>query len=857
MQEKRVSNRQHRYKYIFGFLTPVCMLLLIYALSDIMPFGNQSVMTGDCTIQYSAFLAYMRELLSGNVSAQYTFSKVLGGDMASFLSYYTLSPFNVILLLFPNAHIQEAVLALILLKTGAAGCTMLLYLDHKRDMGWKTLLFSTAYALMGYNLVYQHNIMWLDGLVFLPLIIWGVEKTLHERKVFGKQNLLYLLSLSMLLLTNYYIGYMLCIFAVLYGAYYVLGDEDAKTFSGKEKWKAAIAFAVNSVLAGGLAAISLLPTALSLHGGKAAFSLRELLDFTILYRPLEIWKELFAGNYAFKGGLNTLPNIYCGVFALILAAAYFTSKKILMREKIGSILLMAFLYLSFLLSAFDRIWHGTTVPAGAPHRYSFVFSFFLLLVAYKGFCRIGESESREKRSAVLVYAAFLVLYVIAHKKVDGYLLFNIGLSIIFVAGLFGNRVLGMNRQVVVWLFPLGILFELLISGYTVFHLTSYTDVTEFSSETTKSQKYIDFIKDRDQSWYRMEQSGTNVTMNDAMLFQYNGLWSYSSCEKENTKRLAGKFGLNDRTWWIIYHNEVPAAAESLLGLKYVITTQPLADGKDYEAVYQETETGVSIYENPYTLPAGMLVGKKTAETNMDTWDVLAMENDLWKRMTGRDEDIYLYAEREETRCEAHLIEYQLVVENELPIYTCFRNYGTIREMTVLVNGEQVRQVTPEMQTYCLGTYQKGDVLTIRIYNQESDEDMSWYDLYFYYERLEYLREYSALLQSQEMQMTEYTQGSLSGIVNNETETEQMLLLTIPADKGWTVLVDGAAQPIESIAGGFIGVTIPPGQHMVNCSFVTLGLWQGAAISLAAVCILLLGNQAVFPWHKDNAREVSS
>lgn len=59
----------------------------------------------------------------------------------------------------------------------------------------------------------------------------------------------------------------------------------------------------------------------------------------------------------------------------------------------------------------------------------------------------------------------------------------------------------------------------------------------------------------------------------------------------------------------------------------------------------------------------------------------------------------------------------------------------------------------------------------------------------------------------------------------------MLFLTIPADKGWTVLVDDAAQPIESIAGGFIGVTIPPGTAY--------------------------GNQAVFLRHKDNAREVNS
>lgn len=165
-------------------------------------------------------------------------------------------------------------------------------------------------------------------------------------------------------------------------------------------------------------------------------------------------------------------------------------------------------------------------------------------------------------------------------------------------------------------------------------------------------------------------TGWNTTMNDAMFFQYNGLWSYSSCEKENTKRLAGKLGLNDMTWWITYHNEMHAASESLLGLKYIITSQPLAAGKDYTVLQKFQEEQVNVYKNPYALPLGFLVHEETSETNMDSWDVLAMENDLWKRMTGESEDIYLYAEREEIKCEEHLIEYRLVIENEFPIYTC-------------------------------------------------------------------------------------------------------------------------------------------------------------------------------------------
>lgn len=859
MQLKAHKPKSSYYMTALGFLLPILFLLLIYAMAGIMPFGGNSIMVGDCNIQYSAFLAYFREILAGNVSAAYTFSKVLGGDLASLLSYYLLSPFHIILPLFSNAQIQEAVLTIILLKTGTSGLCMQLYLTHKKRTGWQTLLFSTAYALMGYNMVYQHNIMWLDGLVFLPLIIWGLEKLLQGRKLFGRQNFLYLISLSLLLLTNYYIGYMLCIFAVLYVLYYLFGDADTKHFHLRDKVKALAAFALHSGLAGGLAAVSLLPTAISLHGGKAEFELKNLLDFTILYSPLTVWKELFAGGFALNGSLNDLPKIYCGVFVLVFTAVFMLSKNVALREKIGSLMLLAVLYCSFLFGAFDRIWHGTTVPAGAPHRYSFVFSFFLILVGYKGFCQFSAYDPhpakrrKELRPALLLYAAFLLLYLLAYRNLDQYLLCNIMLSIIFVLYTCGidwrpeKGLLQKKHQpgnILLFLLPLSVAAELLLTGHTAVGILSYSDRHAFRQETEQAQTYVDWVKQQDNSWYRMEQTGTTVTMNDAMFFQYNGLWSYSSCEKETTKRLAGKFGLNDRTWWIIYHPQVPAASESFLGLKYIITSQALADGKGYPMVQDFSDDSVQIYQNPYALSLGTLVEPAAAETNMETWDVLAMENDLWKRMTGGTADIYRYANREETVCEEHLIEYRLVVEEELPIYTCFRNVNTVEDLTLWVNGTKTTQFLPEMQTYCLGTFQKGDVLTIQISNSQDRMDMSWYDMYFYYEDIAQLEAYSTALQAQALQLTEFTQDTLHGTVTNPTDRELLLLLTIPADKGWTILVDGVTQPIESVAGGFIGVRIPQGEHSITLSFVPVGLWQGAFVSLASLCILVIGHLAI-------------
>ena len=39
---------------------------------------------------------------------------------------------------------------------------------------WSHLLFSTAYGLSAYNMLYGWNIMWLDGVLILPLLSLGL-----------------------------------------------------------------------------------------------------------------------------------------------------------------------------------------------------------------------------------------------------------------------------------------------------------------------------------------------------------------------------------------------------------------------------------------------------------------------------------------------------------------------------------------------------------------------------------------------------------------------------------------------------------------------------------------------------------
>jgi len=59
--------------------------------------------------------------------------------------------------------------------------------------------------------------MWLDGVIFLPMILAGIEKVLD-----GAGTVHYMIALTALLYCNYYTGYMVGIFAVIYTVYRTL-----------------------------------------------------------------------------------------------------------------------------------------------------------------------------------------------------------------------------------------------------------------------------------------------------------------------------------------------------------------------------------------------------------------------------------------------------------------------------------------------------------------------------------------------------------------------------------------------------------------------------------------------------------
>ncbi|MBC1442196.1 YfhO family protein, partial [Listeria innocua] len=207
----------------------------------------------------------------------YSFSNGIGDSVLALAGYYLTSPFNLISLFFNESNMPVVLSLLILLKISVMGFSMSFYLSkHHKKLDYSILLFSTAYSFCGFVIAYSMNYMWLDALILLPFVVLGLERLWLQNR-----PTLYAVSLCLTIVTNYYLGYMVCLFSVLYSIYlYALQYEKREDFKIAILFKRGKTFILYSLLAGLTSSFVLIPSILGMmNTAKTSFSIISLLPY--------------------------------------------------------------------------------------------------------------------------------------------------------------------------------------------------------------------------------------------------------------------------------------------------------------------------------------------------------------------------------------------------------------------------------------------------------------------------------------------------------------------------------------------------------------------------------------------------
>ena len=401
--------------YLISALLPMTIMLVVWFFMGSYPFGNKSLMAVDFGQQYISFFGLLKNaILSGDLSSlTYSFTKSIGGDMIGVLGYYLMSPFNIIYIILPFKYYGLAVFLTIWLRYGAIGLSFA-HLVVKRYKGaesklWMVPLFATAYALSGMLVSYQMNVIFYDAMIMLPLVIVYLEQLLD-----GEAPYPYSIVLGLTLLLQFYMGYMISIFVVLYAFYYVSPRLSIEgTWKEKLKhyvrplWKAF----VYSVLGAATASILLVPVFFNLLESKGQIGGAMTFSFAFQINPLDILSKLSIGGFDNASGWSAgpnLPNIYIGALGFIGYILFLTSTKIAKERKWAAGAVTLVFLVSFVNEFVSKIWHMGQNPAGFFFRFSWIFSFFMLILAYQ----VLKEKIEISRQGKLLATAVLVLSAI-------------------------------------------------------------------------------------------------------------------------------------------------------------------------------------------------------------------------------------------------------------------------------------------------------------------------------------------------------------------------------------------------------------------------------------------------------------
>lgn len=269
---KWVKEHQSASVYLASALLPMLIMLVVWAAMEMYPFGSKSLMAVDFSHQYISFYGFLKNaVLTGDWTAfSYSFTKSLGGEMIGILSYYLMSPFNIIYILLPLKYFPLGVFLTIWIRYGVIGWSFA-YLLAKRYKGleknaWMIPLFSTAYTLSGMLVSYQMNTIFYDAMFMLPLVIVALEEMLD-----GKKPYKYMFLLAATMFMQFYLGYMVCIFIALYACYYMapnLAVEGAWKVKLKHYFQPLLRAFCFSIVGIGLASVLLYPVVINLMQSK-------------------------------------------------------------------------------------------------------------------------------------------------------------------------------------------------------------------------------------------------------------------------------------------------------------------------------------------------------------------------------------------------------------------------------------------------------------------------------------------------------------------------------------------------------------------------------------------------------------
>ena len=890
-------------KYILplAFAIPFVGMLVVMLVSGYEPFGDAAILYSDNYHQYYPFFVAFRKALRSGDSLLYSWNVGMGMDYLGLISYYLASPLNLLSVLVPESLLLEFFSLLMPVKLGLAGLFFAIFLKKlfgKDDISIS--MFGALYALCAWALGFQWNIMWLDTFALLPLVALGTVSLIRDKKF-----ILYTLTLFQSVYSNYYIGFFTCIFVLLLFFVYQI----CRWRGWKRFFADLCRIAFFSVLAIGMTAILELPalaalqtTQSSVNKFPTSFRLNIASEHTIL-GLLDAMRQV-AGNMGgslepnFKEGL---PNLYCGVGTILLAFLYLVAKDVKLRDKICAVVLLLFFNVSFIIRQLDYIWHGFHFTNMIPYRFSFLYSFVMLYMAYRAWLLRRKFRPIETVLAGILTAAVLCCSndLLSTQsaglfgwdmEIPVYAIYNgVFLVLYLVMLIWGqwkeripedaeerqlariqirrNRRRANARAAAMVVLSVEIIANLVSFGLWF----PGTNVTNYPKGTDEAESMIRYMHEREEDtlFYRAETTHSQ-TLNDGALNGYNGVSTFTSSANVKTTVFMQALGYGAKNTYNRYcFEESSPVANLFLSLKYMIERDGRERGSEYFTDVHHYGK-VHLLENNAYLPLGFLAESELADVDFSSSSgTFAFQNELFSAATGLEENVWHGLEGENltitgndvtigTQNSSGYCSYSDCISGSNVVYSyvadrdgflCIHlNLPKRNDFYVSVNGVELYKESISLpQMLAVGDVKTGDVIDIRIMCDAGESSTMTLSAAI----LDSQRFWAGyeVLNTSTLGLTVFENTYVEGIV--DCDRDGLLYTSIPQNGNWSVEVDGEPAGITLVGDCMIGVELTEGYHTVSFSYHNAAFSLGWKITLGCFAVFALLVQVIYKpdWKK--------
>jgi len=267
---------------------------------------------------------------------------------------------------------------------------------------------------------------------------------------------------------------------------------------------------------------------------------------------------------------------------------------------------------------------------------------------------------------------------------------------------------------------------------------------------------------------------------------------------------------------------------ALLNVDYMLGESECYGGPLYELLEQSGD--IYLYGSKYTLPFGYV-----APTGYDLAEEFENNGVLTQNRLVRDlgvkADLLTLVSSETVGDDV-----RLTVKKSGTYYARVKASGTkkIEAIGGPLETQKFNDLKVQSILY-LGYLEEGETITLTNGNEEDETPKVTVDFFLLNESA--LEQALSILSAQHMTDVEYDSTHLCGKL---TLTEPgRLILSIPYEKGWTVLINGEEAEPELFGGSLMAFEMEAGEYELSMHYVPAGKYAGIVVSAVSVAIFVV------------------